>query len=463
MSDPLRIPLAYGPDTALRCARLVRRPWFMFLDSCATRTASGRYDILACDPAVTLVTRGDTTEIRDLHGVAHSREDPFALLRAALARHPLPLQERPFAGGAIGYFAYDLARRIERLPSRARHDIDLPDMAVGVYDWAIVVDHGVHRAELVARAGCGADLEAIRGAWDAQAPVTPAAFTTSFTVTAPARPESTFDEYAAAWRRIHQYIVDGDVYQVNLAQRFSAPVRGESWDAYQRLRNLNAAPFSAYLALPEGAVLSSSPERFLRVRDGWVETKPIKGTRPRASDPDLDAALARELAASAKDRAENVMIVDLLRNDLGKNCATGSVEVPALFEVESFAKVHHLVSTVRGRLADGRTALDVLRGCFPGGSITGAPKLRAMEIIEELEPCRRNVYCGAIGYVSFDGTMDTNIAIRTLVHHRDRMYCWAGGGIVMDSELEAEYAECFDKASAMLDVFAAAEVPGVDR
>jgi len=203
--------------------------------------------------------------------------------------------------------------------------------------------------------------------------------------------------------------------------------------------------------------LSSSPERFLRVEDRAVESRPIKGTRRRVSDPVEDRRLAEELAESEKDRAENIMIVDLLRNDLGKSCAVGSVEVPQLFTVESYTTVHHLVSTIRGRLADELDAADLLRGCFPGGSITGAPKLRAMEIIEELEPFRRTVYCGSIGYLSCDGKMDTNIAIRTLVHCAGKMYCWAGGGIVADSELDEEYRESLDKAAAMLDVFSHAE------
>jgi para-aminobenzoate synthetase component 1 len=262
---------------------------------------------------------------------------------------------------------------------------------------------------------------------------------------------SNMDEvfYTAAFKRIKQYIRAGDCYQVNLAQRFVVDVRGDTWLAYRRLRRLNSAPFGAYLNTPCARILSASPERFLEVRAGRVQTRPIKGTRARSPDPARDRAAAAELVASAKDRAENLMIVDLLRNDIGKNCAPGSVAVPSLFSLESFATVHHLVSTVTGRLAPGRDAVHLLRGCFPGGSITGAPKLRAMEIIEELEPHRRGVYCGAIGYLGFDGAMDTNIAIRTAVAAQGSMRFWAGGGIVADSELQAEYQETFDKAAAM--------------
>ena len=271
---------------------------------------------------------------------------------------------------------------------------------------------------------------------------------------------SSFDRaaYDRAFAKVQAHIRAGDCYQVNLTQRFSARVRGDSWAAYERLRIANPAPFSAYLNYPFGQVLSSSPERFLRVHGQNVLTQPIKGTRRRGFNPADDAALAAELRSSGKDRAENVMIVDLLRNDLGKNCAPGSVKTTKLFEVESFANVHHLVSSVEGEPLAGRHAVDLLRGCFPGGSITGAPKIRAMQIIEECEPQRRSVYCGAIGYIGFDGAMDTNIAIRTLVRCGDSIHAWAGGGIVADSDVDAEYQECFDKASGLLAVLSEASV-----
>jgi para-aminobenzoate synthetase component 1 len=251
-------------------------------------------------------------------------------------------------------------------------------------------------------------------------------------------------------QRIQRYLHAGDCYQVNLAQRFAAPAQGDPWHAYRRLRRANPAPFGAYLAFDDCCILCGSPERFLQIRNDRVETKPIKGTRPRGRDPDEDRTLAEALRLSPKDRAENLMIVDLLRNDLGKVCAIGSVHVPRLFEIERYAHVHHLVSTVRGRLAAGRSALDLLRACFPGGSVTGAPKLRAMQIIEELEPHRRGVYCGSIGYIGVDGAMDTNIVIRTLVHSAGVARLWAGGGIVVDSDPEAEYRETLDKAAPLL-------------
>ncbi len=457
LTQPARVELEYWPDTAVRVQRLASRPWFSFLDSCRFAPGSGRYDIVAWDPPVRLRTRGATTLIEQGGVERHSDEDPFALLRAHLGPN-VDGFDLPFCGGAIGAFSYDLARRWESLPATAARDIDLPEMAVGIHDRALVVDHQQQRAWFVHR---GLSSQAVAEALALVAiprTLTPAVLAPRFVVTSAVAPDLGFAEYASAFARIKRYLADGDCYQVNYTQRFSARAAGDPFDAYLRLRRLNPAPFAAFMRLPEAALLSSSPERFIEVRGRAIETRPIKGTRPRAADRARDQALAAELAASAKDRAENVMIVDLLRNDLGKTCAVGSVTVPTLCAVESYARVHHLVSRVRGELRADVDALQALRGCFPGGSITGAPKLRAMQIIEELEATRRGIYCGAIGYLSQDGQMDTNIAIRTLLYQNERLYCWAGGGIVMDSELEAEYQESLDKAAALLNVFADAAV-----
>jgi len=449
MASPLLTELPYQADSARLFEAIVDLPWAVFLDSGRHYPAQSRYDILSAQPYVRLVTRGALTEIYG-DAVELSREDPFSLLKRALAVDPACGGELPFCGGAIGYFGYDLARRLERLPAVAEDGERIPEMAVGIYDWAVVVDHVERRSWLV---GQGRDPDTdlkwsrLVGMFSdpprerARAP---------FRILSPVASNLTHDAYARAFRKIRGYIHDGDCYQVNLAQRFSAAASGDPWLAYQRLRIINPAPFSAYLNTPYAQILSASPERFLKVEGGRVETKPIKGTRPRAGHARLDAELIEELRASGKDRAENLMIVDLLRNDLSKNCALGTVKVPKLFEVESYATVHHLVSTVTGELRAGCDAIGLLRGCFPGGSITGAPKLRAMQIIEELEPHRRGIYCGAIGYVGFDGGMDANIAIRTLVYSQGAIRFWAGGGIVADSKLEEEYQETFDKAAAML-------------
>ena len=445
--------LQYAADSAARLEALSDRPGCTFLDSgtASDRSGNARYDILSADPYLTLTTRSAVTTIRSRHSEKHSLDDPLSLIREQLdPRSQAPL-DLPFSGGALGYFGYDLGRRFEELPSSAEADIDMPELAVGLYDWAVVVDHFEQRAWLV---GHGRD-ERTFAEWDGLVdslerprprPGTP------FEVLSPV--VSNFDRqtYERAFGRIKAHIRRGDCYQVNLTQRFEAKARGNAWQAYLKLRRINPAPFSAYLDHPDGRVLCSSPERFLKLRGDHVETRPIKGTRPRSVHGARDRAYAAELRNSDKDRAENVMIVDLLRNDLGRSCVPGSIRATRLFDVESFASVHHLVSTVTGRLASGRHAVDLLRGCFPGGSITGAPKVRAMQIIDSVEPHRRSIYCGAIGYIGFDGNMDTNIAIRSLVQHKDSIYAWAGGGIVADSDPEAEFQESLDKAAALLAV-----------
>lgn len=451
MAIPLLTEIPYRADSAALFEAVADRPWAVFLDSGLHHPGQSRYDIIAAEPYVRLVTRGALTEVH-AERTELSRADPFELLREHVAMDAGCSSELPFSGGAIGYFGYDLARRIERLPARARDAERIPDMAVGIYDWAVVVDHSGRRAWL---AGQGRDPDTDLK-WNAlvrlfsDAPLERRRV--PFRVTSPVTSNLTPQHYGRAFDRVLDYIFAGDCYQVNLAQRFSAQATGDPWLAYQRLRLINPAPYSAYISTPYVQILSASPERFLRVENRRVETRPIKGTRPRAGHPRLDAELIAGLAASEKDRAENLMIVDLLRNDLSKNCELGTVKVPKLFEVESFATVHHLVSTVTGKLAPGRDAIDLLRGAFPGGSITGAPKLRAMQIIEELEPHRRGVYCGAIGYVGYDGNMDTNIAIRTLVHSHGTVRFWAGGGLVADSQRDAEYQETFDKAAALLSL-----------
>ncbi len=449
MHAPLLTELPYTPDSARLFDAIADLPWAVFLDSGLHHPGQSRYDMLSAQPYVRLITRGALTEIH-ADGVELSRDDPFALVQRFLEIDPSLAGGLPFAGGAIGYFGYDLARRLECLPARVADSEKIPEMAIGIYDWAVVVDHLEQRSWL---AGQGRDAETDIRWGELVARFTEPAMErrrAPFRVTSPITSNFTRERYGRAYRRVHRYIGDGDCYQVNLAQRFAARAAGDPWLAYQALRVMNPAPFSAYLSTPYVQILSASPERFLQVDHGKVQTKPIKGTRPRAGHARLDAQLAEELRVSEKDRAENVMIVDLLRNDLSKNCELGSVRVPRLFDVESFATVHHLVSTVTGKLRAGRDAIDLLRGCFPGGSITGAPKLRSMQIIDEVEPNRRGVYCGAIGYIGFDGGMDTNIAIRTLVYSHGMVRFWAGGGVVADSSEDAEYQETFDKAAAML-------------
>lgn len=440
------LSLDYTPDALnQRFAPIADQPWAMLLSSGDADHSDNRFDILTAEPRATLVTRGEITQITDARGTIDSREDPLLLLQQqcdALGVTPVANAALPFQGGALGLFGYDLGRRFEQLPQQAQADLATPDMAVGIYDWALIADH--HRQTLTLLAL--QDIDA-RAAWLAQWPERDAA---PFSLTSHWQSNLDYAAYAARFSAVQAYIQAGDCYQVNLAQRFQAGYQGDEWQAFCALNRANRAPFSAFLRLPQSVILSLSPERFLSLNEKQIETRPIKGTRPRCADPIGDRQQADALQNAEKDRAENLMIVDLLRNDIGRVAVPGSVSVPELFVVEPFPAVHHLVSTVRAQLPDALQATDLLRACFPGGSITGAPKIRAMEIIDELEPHRRNAWCGSIGYLSLCGRMDSSITIRTLIAEGQQLYCAAGGGIVADSEPEAEYQETLDKVSRIL-------------
>jgi para-aminobenzoate synthetase component I len=450
--------LKYQSNSTRLFSRLSHQPWSILLDSGQPESQYGRYDILVADPFVTISTieSGENikTEISRNGGVTTSFDDPFAILNQLLEPYRCSQTSLPFCGGAVGYFAYDLARQVEHLPNLSAKNESLPHMMVGLYDWAVVVDHREKTACLVSHGF----QQSTRDNWQSLCALfgSPTnAHNSSFALTSVVASNMDASLYGKAFNKIRNYITAGDCYQVNLAQRFFAKAKGDGWVAYNKLREISPAPFMAYMNFGHLQVLSGSPERFLQVVGSHVETRPIKGTRPRSDDAAQDAQFAQELQSSIKDKAENLMIVDLLRNDISKNCEIGSVKADKLFQLQSFANVHHLVSIVTGTLKKSKTAVDILRGCFPGGSITGAPKLRSMQIIEELEPQRRGVYCGAIGYIGFDGNMDTNIAIRTAVYVKNEqdegeISFYAGGGIVADSVLEKEYAETLDKASSLL-------------
>ncbi|MCP3661747.1 MAG: aminodeoxychorismate synthase component I [Gammaproteobacteria bacterium] len=451
MSLPIVQDFPYREDSAQLFEALANDSWAAFLDSGYPYSRQGRYDILTADPDTVLITRGQRTEIREARGTRFSTKDPFQLLRELLGPVNQGVEGIPFCGGAVGYFGYDLGRRLERMPSVADDIENLPEMAVGIHDWALVVDHCEKRSWMVGR-NPARIKKYHRLLLRFLIQNSTMRHSEQYRVLGAVCSNMSHAEYLASIAKIKHYIREGDCYQVNFAQRFAVAADGDPWWAYKGLRQLNAAPFGAYLSTPYCKVMSTSPERFLQVHEGRVETKPIKGTGPRGKDPIEDLMLAQALRNSSKDQAENLMIVDLLRNDLGKVCSIGSIKVPELFKLESYARVHHLVSRVCGRLSDDQDAISLLRACFPGGSITGAPKLRAMEIIEELEPHRRGIYCGAIGYIGFSGDMDTNIAIRTMVHSEGVTRLWAGGGIVADSNPESEYRETYHKASALLDL-----------
>ncbi len=473
--------------------RFLDLPYLLFLDS-ATGTALagesrqlGRHSILAADPARVVRSKGKRTELGG-PGLPWTpvQGDPLTAIRDLLApfrAEPVPGLP-PFQGGAAGYVGYDYGAVLERLPAARFDDLAIPDLVLGLYDWVITWDHRVETAWVVstglpesgpgrsarAQARLAMVLERLRGPARPPRPPNRSVESPPELDEAPSYPvlgvegaepiglRSTFTHrgYLDVVTRVRDYIVAGDIFQANLSQRFRAPLAEPAFDLYARLRRGNPAAFAAYLDFDDLRVMSASPERFLRL-DGTsrqVETRPIKGTRPRGLGPMHDAALGRALSESDKDRAENVMIVDLLRNDLSRVCRPGTVRVPELFALEQHPTVHHLVSTVIGELDPAADAVDLLRAAFPGGSITGAPKVRAMEIIAELEPSQRGIYCGSIGYVSTTGAMDTSIVIRTYLAVRGRVYFQAGGGIVADSDPELEYRETLDKARALIEALA---------
>ena len=444
--SPAVIMLPWRADAAEHYfTPLSSSPWAMLLHSGFADHAHNRFDIVVADPIATLQTRDKVTFLNELGTESESDADPLILLQQTLDNVGLSVNNHPdypFQGGALGLFGYDLGRRFEVLPTIAVADIALPDMAVGIYRWALIVDHKRQVVSLISH-----DDPQARLAWlEAQR----APETKSFTLTSAWQSNMSRESYGEKFRQVQAYLQSGDCYQVNLAQRFQAGYKGDEWQAFCQLNNINRAPFSAFIRLEESAVLSLSPERFIQLENQHIQTRPIKGTLPRLADPADDAAQAEKLRTSPKDRAENLMIVDLMRNDIGRVAVPGSVRVPELFVVEPFPAVHHLVSTITAELPNHLHATDLLRAAFPGGSITGAPKVRAMEIIDELEPQRRNAWCGSIGYISLCETMDTSITIRTLTASDGQLYCSAGGGIVADSDEQAEYQETFDKVNRIL-------------
>jgi anthranilate synthase component 1 len=429
-----------------------------------------RYSFLGTEPALVFRSRGHEVEIA-APGAALARrqvEDPFAALRDLLARYrPVPVPGLPrFTGGAVGSIGYDMVRAFERLPARAPDDLGLPDACLLLAETLLVFDAVAQKIKVVSHAHLEGD-DSPAAAYDAAVaridalvarlaapPVEPAP--------PAARPGEVLAnvseaEYRTMVERAKEYIRAGDVIQVVLAQRFEMPLAAAPFNVYRCLRTVNPSPYMFYLALGDHELVGASPEVMVRVEDGEVTVRPIAGTRPRGSVEQDDAALAAELAADPKELAEHVMLLDLGRNDVGRVAAIGSVEVTERFVIERYSHVMHLVSNVRGRLAPGRDCFDALRATFPAGTLTGAPKIRAMEIIEELEPVRRGLYGGAVGYFGFSGAMDTAITIRTALVKDGRLYVQAGAGIVADSDPEAEHRECVNKGRAMIQAVRLAE------
>jgi para-aminobenzoate synthetase component 1 len=469
---PLVEEIAPAPDPADALRHLAGLPYALLLDSALRHSTLGRYSFLTADPFEWLRARGERTILsgssRPLMGV-----NPLQVLADRLGQFRAePIAELPpFQGGAAGLFGYDLCHHIERLPRPRCDEFEVPDLALGFYDWVLAFDHERGRAWLIStgfpeldphrrRRRAERRLRAVRGwlrglaptrdpSW-AGGPVT--SLCPQWSVPGLAGVTSNFSRpaYLDTVRRAIEYVHAGDCFQVNVAQRLLHPATIPPLELYLRLRARNAAPFAGYFDLGDFVLASASPERFVRVQQSEVETRPIKGTRPRGATPAEDQARLAELLASAKDRAENVMIVDLLRNDLGRVCRYGSVRVETVCRIETYRYVHHLVSEVRGRLRPGLGPVDLLKAAFPGGSVTGAPKVRAMEIIAELEPTARGPYCGSLGYIGFDGSADTSILIRTFTAGRGWFQFPVGGGIVADSVPEREYEETWHKAEGLL-------------
>jgi para-aminobenzoate synthetase component 1 len=451
-SLPLVHELIPAPDPWDVAKKLAHLPHLCFLDSSDRHPTRGRYSYVMADPIHLLIRTAPEDSTTDVF-----RDDRFDCLPVESVPG-LP----PFVGGWAGLFGYNLGRAFDKQPKPIGDEFKMPDLAIGVYDWVISFDHETNQAWVVSTGICPEDsfpddapvrAEYRRDLILDEMTVGSAVRTVPQNPARTADPTSNFtrEEYLAAVRKVIDYIRAGDVFQVNLSQRLLAPLTEHPLDLYGRLRQVSPSPYGCYFDAGEFQILSSSPEQFLQLSPtGEVVTRPIKGTRPRGKTPEEDAALLRDLMTNPKDRAENVMIVDLMRNDLGRVCEYGSVTVPKVCEVESHNYVHHLVSEVRGQLAKGKNAFDLLRACFPGGSVTGAPKVRAMEIIAELEPTARGPYCGSVGWIGFDGAMDSNILIRTMTAGKGWLQFPVGGGIVADSDPEREYEETLHKAAGML-------------
>lgn len=441
-----RLPYYNDSSIIFECLRNYNMP--VFIDSASPYCKQGRYDILSAEPF--LVLKRECAISRNSLKF-HNTDNFFVQVKKAISSNFPEVENSifPFSGGAIGYFGYDLGREVETLVDKVSGQRLIPDGLVGLYGWGVIVDHDMQKTYLVSHGF--ADTVFLKEV-KRKLTAVPISQVSSFQLNGDFGSNYSKSEYADAYHQIKRYINAGDCYQINLSQCYSAEYQGDPWQAYLKLRRAAAAPYSAYIEWDGKAVLSVSPERFLASNQPYIVTSPIKGTIKRGKDAISDGMYASSLTKSEKDRAENLMIVDLMRNDFGRCCEIGSVKVDKLFELQSFNTVHHLVSTISGKLKDDFYCLDAMEACFPGGSITGAPKIRAMEIIDELEFHQRSVYCGSIGYIDCNGNMDTNIAIRTMVCSNNVISCWAGGGIVADSSCEKEYVECMDKIEKLLSV-----------
>ena len=444
MASLCRIPLPYRRNSSSYFATIKHLPLPVYLDSAADHSERGRWDIICADPEELIST--NTIDYENKITLLLKIESSIERIN----HNYLDAPDIPFSGGAIGYLSYDFGELFQAgLKAIAS---DTPLVHIAIYPWLLLVDHQEQRCEFIAQPSIS--HERVRALCTLLGTPDTNNNTANFKLTSPFQSSLNRDNYTEAFTKVKRYIDAGDCYQINLTRQFAAAYQGDPWRAYLHLREVAAAPFSAFMDLGHNHVLCFSPERLLAAHARQLQTQPIKGTAARSDDPAEDLALASKLQDSEKNRAENIMIVDLLRNDFSKSCQADSVITEALCELQSFRTVHHLVSTVTGRLRDERSEFSALLDCFPGGSITGAPKQRAMEIIREIEPHRRSLYCGSIFYLGANGKMDSNIAIRSFVCHQQQIKGWAGGGIVADSVMEEEFIETETKISKLLDALA---------
>ena len=448
MNNTHLISLPYVSDSSIYFEAIANDPWSCYLDSGIQDdldeniSDKSRYDIIVSHPFIKIIADESTVSIEENNLKKITKENPFNVLEGILANFNIQETSLPFTGGALGYFSYELSQSSIK---KNKDHVGMPLMMIGIYDWALIVDHQEKTA-------CIASHLINKDTKDYLTTLTKKLKSVKpnnqlFKINSNIKSLLNFEAYDLMVNKILSFIKEGDVYQINISNKYIVSCEGNSWTGYKKLREINRAPFMAYFHFDDFDILCGSPERFIQSHSKRVETRPIKGTEPRDINPIKDKENAEKLLASEKDRAENLMIVDLLRNDLSKNCIPGSVNVKALCELKSYSNVHHLESIIEGVLKPHSTLTKLLKDCFPGGSITGTPKKRSMEIISDLEPHRRDIYCGSIGYIGFNHNMDTNIAIRTLVRKDNNIHFYSGGGIVAQSNSKNEFDEISFKAS----------------
>ena len=444
------LKLGYLEDTSKVYDLIHDHDWPIYLCSNNKIFPDHKYDIITAQPREKIFFYNDKTIIEKNGKKITSTEEPIYVLKDLMKKYKNNNSDLPFTGGAIGYISYDHGARYENI-SQKYNDFNIPSFAFGLYDWAYIADHDAKQSCLIYHEK-NSFIKSIIDLLNSYPKNKKKYF---FKIKSKCESNTTYDEYKKKFDKIKRYIEEGDCYQINFSQRFSAKYEGDCYSIFKKLNKVYASPYTGFINFPFIKIMTFSPECFISQNKEHVSTKPIKGTRPISKDSIENKKIIDELLNSDKDKAENLMIVDLLRNDFGRNCKYGSVSVENLFDVETFSNVHHLVSTVNGTISNNSDIYSLLKGCFPGGSITGAPKIRAMQIIDEIECSNRGIYCGSIGYISGNDKSNLNIAIRTIFADDNTLYFWGGGGIVYDSEVELEYKETLDKVRPLLDLFKA--------